>query len=367
MVYINAVGTGCPEVILSQDDAKELVKEIFSEVPKKVNRLLPIFDHANILNRQLATSIEWYKENHTFATRNDLYIKRTIELSLQAIDDCLENERVKGRLSYDDIDLMIFVSSTGISTPSIDAYLINERPFRSDIIRMPLWGLGCGGGAIGLSRATEWLKLHPTKTALVVCAELCSLTFQQTDYRTSNIVGTALFGDGVAAAILSGKESNFHKNNSKPKLEINQVSSMLQKDTLDIMGWDVTNRGFEVIFSKRIPRLVKTIWYEHVKRFLQQVNIESGELHCLVAHPGGRKVLEEMEQFFPPELDLFRHSYEILKDHGNMSSATVLYVLKKYMESVDLLGDVDSSKWAILSALGPGFCSELVAMRWLSE
>lgn len=356
-----------PNVTLHQADAKQLVEEIFHTKKQKVKRLLPIFDNANIETRQLATNIEWYKQPQNLEARNKVYVEQTINLSLKAIDECVHHQVLEKNIPYEAIDLIVFVSSTGMSTPSIDAYLINERPFKESIIRMPLWGLGCGGGAMGISRAVEWLQQHPTKTAVVVCAELCSLTFQQHDFRTSNIVGTALFGDGVAATLLVGDDSPYKNNLPEVKLKAESVSSFIKKGTANIMGWHVTSTGFEVIFSKKIPRLVKSIWQQHFTQFLQGLHISIDELHSLVAHPGGRKVLEEMEKVVEGKASLLQNSYDVLKHHGNMSSATVMYVLKKYIESSFKNIDNESKRWAILSALGPGFCSELIAMRWEDE
>src|SRR5699024_10087982 len=155
------------------------------------------------------------------------------------------------------IDMIVFVSSTGIVTPSLDAYILNNRSFREDVIRMPLWGLGCAGGAIGLSRAFEWIKLHTNKVALIVCCELCSLTFQKKEISTSNIVGTAIFGDGVGATLLISSESIYKYRLQKNKLKIKNTSSYTKKDSTSVMGWDLTNNGLEVIFSKRIPKLIK--------------------------------------------------------------------------------------------------------------
>lgn len=363
MAYIGAVGLGVPETTLSQETAKKLIEKIFDS-SKKVKRLLPVFDNANISSRQLASPIDWYTKKQSLQSRNDLYIGQTIKLSLEAIDRCLTNEWLKAAIPYEEVDLIVFVSSTGISTPSIDSYLINERDFREDIVRMPLWGLGCGGGAIGLSRAAEWLQHNKDKTALVICAELCSLTFQQDDVSTSNIVGTALFGDGVACTLLVGEESPYAKVLPQQKLSIYKRSSFLKKNTLQIMGWHVTNNGFEVIFSKKIPHLVQSIWREHLEQFLQDLSISIEDLHSFVAHPGGRKVLEEMEKTLNYKKELLANSYEILKHHGNMSSATVMYVLKRYIESTYNSVNTPHKEYAMLSALGPGFCSELIAMRW---
>lgn len=364
MVYIGAVGLGIPETHLQQEKAKQLVKSIFIDKSRKVNRLLPVFDNAKITSRQLATKIDWYKQNHTLEERNELYVEQTVKLSLAAIDHCLANIYLLEQIPYEAIDLIVFVSSTGISTPSIDSFLINERPFRENIVRMPLWGLGCGGGAIGISRAAEWLAHHTDKVALVIGAELCSLTFQQDDVSTSNIVGTALFGDGVACTLLIGSESPYINYLPQQKLSILTSSSYLKKGTLEIMGWNVTNSGFEVIFSKKIPHLVQSIWKEHLQQFLQEISVSIEDLHSFVAHPGGRKVLEQMEKTLYGKRELLVNSYEVLRNHGNMSSATVMYVLKRYLESIYKKEEELNKTYAILSALGPGFCSELIAMRW---
>lgn len=367
MVYIASVGLGIPDVTLHQEDAKQLMKEIFQKEEEKVKRLLPIFDNANIKTRQLARQIEWYKQPRQLKERNAIYKEQAIKLSLQAIDECIYNQQLHEKIPYEAVDLLVFVSSTGMSTPSIDAYLINERPFKESIVRMPLWGLGCGGGAMGISRAVEWLQRHPTKTALIVCAELCSLTFQHDDVSTSNIVGTALFGDGVAATLLVGEHSPYQQDVAQMKLKVETTSSYIKKGTTEIMGWQVTNTGFEVIFSKRIPRLVKSIWQQHFQQFLEQLNINIENIYSLVAHPGGRKVLEEMESVLGGKADLIKHSYDVLKYHGNMSSATVMYVLKRHIETTVNNQLNKPNKWVIMSALGPGFCSELIAMRWVNE
>src|SRR5699024_3684244 len=150
---------------------------------------------------------KWFLEDHTFEKKNNLYIQYAKKLSVEAVDYCLSNELfLKEPIPYEAIDAIFYISSTGISTPSMDAYIFNERPFREDIIRVPLWGLGCAGGAVGLSRASDYLKAHPDQTVLVVCCELCSLTFQKSDVRMSNLVGTAIFGDGVSAVVLAGDQ-----------------------------------------------------------------------------------------------------------------------------------------------------------------
>lgn len=361
MVYICSVGLGIPENPISQDRVKKLVQEIFPHSKREIKRLLPVFDHAKINERQLVVDEEWFKIEHTFKERNDLYSIKALEYSLSALDKCLKNANFLTKdIPYESIDMLVFVSSTGITTPSIDAYVMNERPFREDVKRMPLWGLGCAGGAIALSRAADWLTANPNKVALVVCAELCSLTFQKEDTKISNFIGTALFGDGASAALLIGEKSTYLKYRKKYVPKVVKTSSFTPKGSLDIMGWEVTNNGFEVIFSKRIPKLVKTIWKDHIISFLENLKLTEKDIHSFIAHPGGRKILEAMEETLAIPRKKLVYSYNTLANHGNMSSATVFYVLYSWLTQT-----VNSKEKSILSALGPGFSSELILLEWM--
>ncbi|GAA0611165.1 type III polyketide synthase BpsA [Virgibacillus siamensis] len=360
MTYISSVGKGIPEHDMSQQDVKMLVQDIFSISGREASRFLPVFDHAKIEHRQLVTDADWFKIDHSFKEKNDLYQQYARAYSLQAIDDCLANSSfLNNTIPYEAIDLIIFVSSTGLSTPSIDTFLMNERPFREDVSRMPLWGLGCAGGAIGLSRAFDWLTAHPDKNAILVCCELCSLTFQKADRQKSNLIGTALFGDGVSAVLLMGRDSPYLSFNQNHKPFIHRTSSATMKNSNDVMGWDVTNNGLEVIFSKSIPSLVKSFWSKHISTFLQDSRLTKEEIHSLVAHPGGMKVLKAMEDVLHVSEEKFKHSYHVLRDHGNMSSATVLYVLERWMKE-----SMPKNELSIVSALGPGFSSEMLLMEW---
>lgn len=251
MTYICSVGTSIPKHNINQEEVKELVQNVFGYTNREVKRLLPVFDHARIENRQFVVPKTWFEEEHTFAEKNNIYQENAINHSLEAIDDCLQNEHfLNTSIPYEAVDLIIYVSSSGLATPTIDAFLLSKRSFRQDVQRMPLWGLGCAGGAIGISRAYDFLKAHPEKTALVICCEFCGVTFQKGDHRKSNLIGTALFGDGVGAALLVGENSPYleYKQQAIPKVK--GTSSRTQKDSTDVMGWNVTNSGLEVIFAK---------------------------------------------------------------------------------------------------------------------
>ncbi|MFS0672632.1 type III polyketide synthase [Ornithinibacillus sp. 179-J 7C1 HS] len=359
MTIICSVGRAIPKYEITQNRIKDIVQTIFDFSDREKNRLLPVFDNAAINARQFVVEEDWFLQEHSFEERNRLYHKFAIEYSVVAMDECLKNTNLFHDITYEDIDLLAFVSSTGVSTPSVDTYLMNRRPFRSNVERMPLWGLGCAGGAIGLSRVHNWLKANPTKTALLVNCELCSLTFQRTDNKKSNLIGTALFGDGISSVLLIGEKSPFRKSLAKPSPHIKTYSSYTKKNSTDVMGWKVINTGFEVIFSKSIPALVNTLWKDHMGEMLQNFSVNIGDITSVIAHPGGKKVMEAMMDALHISEEQLKYTLQILKDHGNMSSTTVLYVLQKWLSE-----DIQIGNKGVLTALGPGFSSEILLLEW---
>ncbi|WP_156289199.1 type III polyketide synthase [Oceanobacillus salinisoli] len=360
MTYICSTGISTPKYNMQQQEIKELVKKVFSYSTKQVDRLLPVFDNAAIHNRQFVVGKSWFEREHSFEERNSLYQSLAKKYSLEAIDNCLQNDIfLSDAIPYEAIDMIIFVSSSGISAPSMDVHIFNERPFRKDIRRIPIWGLGCAGGAMGLSSAADWIRAHPDKTALIICCELCSLTFQKGDIKKSNIIGTALFGDGVSAALVVGENSPYldYRKSAIPK--VIAARSLLNPNSTSVMGWDVTNNGLEVIFAKSIPSLVLTFWKEHIDSFLHEMNLKEEDIHSYVAHPGGKKVLMAMKEVLNCSSNKLKNSYKVLSEHGNMSSATVIYVLREWMKE-----GIGNKQKSIMSALGPGFSSELLLLEW---
>lgn len=359
MSYIASVGLGIPAYTLTQDEVKNLIPDLFPSFESKLGRILPIFDHSLIETRQTVVPKEWFIEDRTFVERNELYQQHTIELSVEAIHNCLtRSELLSKPFPVEQIDAFFFVSSSGISTPSIDAHIMNRLPFRNDVVRIPLWGLGCAGGAIALARANDWLRAFPTKNTLIISSELCSLTFQKKDQKMSNLVGTALFGDGVSATLLCGDQSSERSYIQTQVPRITHTHSHLEKDTLNIMGWKIVERGFEVIFSKKIPQLIESIWKPHVNQVLEEASIPREEITSWILHPGGRKVIEEMKRAYHIHNEQVHYSIDVLRQHGNMSSTTIFYILKKWLEQAT------DEKRSILSALGPGFSSEVVILKW---
>ncbi|MCD5322937.1 MULTISPECIES: type III polyketide synthase [Pontibacillus] len=361
MAWITSVGVSIPEYEIAQRDIQSFVKEVFPRSEREITRLLPVFENAAVDKRQFVVPKEWFGQPHTFQERNELYEEKALSYSLEAIDDCLKNKTfLQEPVPYEAIDYIIYVSSTGVATPTIDARIMNEREFREDVKRVPLWGLGCAGGGAGLARAMDFAHLYPESNILVVCVELCGLTFQKNDRRKSNFIGTALFGDGIAAALVVGEKSPYASNRISTAPQMNQSSSKLKKHALDVMGWNVNEDGFQVVFAKSIPVLVETFWKGHVEQFLSTIHKKESDLSFFVAHPGGQKVLQAYQEVLNSSEKKFSHSYEVLKQHGNMSSATVIHVLKRWMEEFPKEGTA-----SILAALGPGFSSELVSLEWL--
>ena len=349
MPRISALGTSVPSVRVSQDEAKAFAREHFSKRFRAVERIMPVFDHAGIEHRYVTRPVSWYAETHSQAVRNAAYIQDATALSIQSVEAALATADHKPV----DIDYIIFVNTTGLATPSIDARLINRLGFRHDVRRTPIWGLGCAGGVAGLAHAYHHAIGHPQERVLVVATELCALTFLPDDYSKSNLVAAALFGDGSAAAIVVGDEVEA----AGP--EIVATRSTFYPDSLDVMGWNVVEQGLQVVFATRIPEIVEAHAREDATAFLSEFHLTLSDIDAFLLHPGGMKVIVAYEKAFGLPDGALSLSRAILRDYGNMSSVTVLFVLHEYMRRCGADRDV----WGFVSALGPGFSSESMLIR----
>ncbi|KMK75322.1 type III polyketide synthase [Alkalihalobacillus pseudalcaliphilus] len=361
MVHILSVGTYQPPHKMTQKLTMEFAEELFSESFTDIQRLLPVFQNGQIENRYFSMPMDWFEKDHSLEEKNNLYIKLGVDYSVKAILACLEsNEFLKEKVEVSEIDALILVSSSGMSTPSLDARIMNQLPFSAHTKRMPLWGLGCAGGAIGMSRAMEYCLAYPEQNVLVCCVELCSLTFQRNDRTKSNLIGTSLFADGVACALVCGEHSPLVQRVNIPVWPRMLASySTLMPDSEEIMGWDVKDSGLHVVFSRDIPHVVQNWFKPNVEEFLHQKGLEVEQVDVFVAHPGGKKVLDAYEAALGISQELTLEAREILRYNGNMSSPTVLYVLEECMKKQRHHGEV-----GLMAALGPGFCSELVLLNW---
>lgn len=348
---IRAVGRALPPHYATQEQLIAAFRELWATRHFNLERLEDLHRAVQVGGRHLALPIERYPELVTFQQRNDAWIRAATELSETVVRDALE----KTQLTPADVDHVFFVTVTGIATPSIEARVANRVRFREDFKRTPLFGLGCVAGASGLARAADYLRAFPTQTALVVATELCSLTLQREDLSIPNIIASGLFGDGAACAVLRGAQAPGAKG---PKVVASR--SVFYPDTERVMGWDVVDSGFKVVLSAKVPNLVKDHIRGNVDRFLAEHGLARKDVRHWVAHTGGPKVLKAFEESLELEAATLERSWKSLREVGNLSSASVLFVLGETLEAAQARpGD-----WGVIMALGPGFCAEMVLLRW---
>ena len=352
MSRVISVGTAELPYEFRQSELKSFAQILLSRYGQTPGRMLDVFDSSLIESRGFVHPREWFESGKSFKERSESYLSGALSLSRSAIGDCLDNYGG----DPGDFDHIFYVSSTGVSTPTIDALLLNELKLDNHIRRTPIWGLGCAGGAVGLSRALEYTKAYPGSAALLIATEICSLAFHGEDYSKSNLVSLALFSDGAAAVIVAGKENRLY---GLPGISLLDSLSTTYYDSLDVMGWEIVNDGFKAIFSKDIPAIVRDRVRVNIEELISNHGIAINDLKHYVVHPGGPKVLSEYERSLGLEEGAFVHSRKVLKEHGNMSSPTVLYVLKEFMEREP----GGKGEYGIISALGPGFSSELLLFR----
>lgn len=331
-----AVATAVPRFELDQNDVTRRINLALGPRSREIVRLLPMFGNTGIERRYSCVPIDWYERLHDWPERNQIYLDSALDLLESATLRALERA---GRRP-EEIDAIVTVSTTGIATPSLDARLAERMQLRRTIQRLPIFGLGCAGGAIGLARAASMARANPNSLVLFLVVELCALCFRRDDFSKSNIVATALFGDGAAAALLSCRGEG-------PSIVAS--GEYTWPDTLDVMGWEITADGLKAIFSRDIPDLVMTKMHDVAVDFLAEQSLSLRDIDCFVCHPGGAKVLDALEFAFELEAGALLSSRDVLREYGNMSAATVMFVLKRTIE--------DKRPWrrALVSALGPGF------------
>src|ERR687886_2767858 len=343
--HILSAATAVPPHRIEQGDTKEFARHLFAGKFRDLERLLPIFDNGLIETRYTCQPLEWFGQEWPFPERNDLYIEHALELSEKAARRCLDRAAVKP----EEVGALFFVSTTGISTPSLDAKLLFRLGLDPHLKRIPVWGLGCAGGAAGVARAADYARAYPEELALVIVVELCSLTFQVGDVSKSNLVAASLFADGAAAVLLGAGEGP----------EVLGSHSTTWPGTEDVMGWDLVESGLKVRFARSVPQIVRSRTRATVEEACKMHDLAPEDIQHLVVHPGGVKVLEAYEEALGLEPGTLVLSREILREYGNMSSASVLFVLERFLESYP----AGSGEYGSISALGPGFSAEHVLFR----
>jgi alkylresorcinol/alkylpyrone synthase len=349
---IAAIANAVPPRVITQSQAREFAAMYFRDHRRDVERLLPAFDHAGIEERHICMPPEWFLSPKSFPDKNDLYIEWATRLGAEALSSCSASSGV----SLSDITHIIIVSTTGLATPSIDSRLVNVLGLSSHIVRTPIWGLGCAGGAAGLGLAYRLAKGDPKAVVALVCVELCSLTFHFEDFSKSNFIATALFADGAAGVIVVGDDRA--KTATGP--EIARAGTTTWPDSLDVMGWNFDAVGMQVVFSHAIPQIVRDKIFANTAEFLSADSLGFSDIRHWVTHPGGMKVIEAYEATLPMPPCAMTHARAVLRQYGNMSSPTVLFVLERLIAC----GSASEGELGILTALGPGFSADNLLLRF---
>lgn len=340
---LHGLATAVPPYVLRQDDVMTRVGALLPGLdPDMFARMTPVYGNAGIETRYICVPADWYDEPRGWAEKNALFVENAVNLLERAAREAIAH----AGLEVADIDAVVSVSTTGIATPSLDALLVERLEMRRDVQRTPIFGLGCAGGVLGLARAASFARAAPGFTVLLVVVELCALTFRQSDASKSNVVATALFGDGAAAAVIGcGADGP----------AIAAAGEHTWANSLDIMGWSVEDDGLGVIFSRDIPALTRNEFPVVMHEFLAANQLTLADIDEFVCHPGGAKVLDALEQAFDLAAGSLDISRGVLRDYGNMSAVTVLFALQR------TLAEGRRGRF-LLSALGPGFTAAFLTL-----
>jgi alkylresorcinol/alkylpyrone synthase len=348
---VSAVGRALPQTVLDQEQILAALRGLWAEKHHNPARIDDLHRAVRVKKRHLALPLERYPTLDRFSRQNDAFIEVAQELGAEAISRALAAAGLGPR----EVDHLVFVTVTGIATPSIESRIALRLGMRDDVKRIPIFGLGCVAGAAGLARAADLLRGDPGGVAVLLSVELCSLTLQREDLSVPNVIASGLFGDGAAAAVLLG---GARARPGSPRVVATR--SVLYPGTERVMGWDVGDSGFKVVLSADVPQVIRARLGPDVDRFLADHGLARADLQHFVAHTGGPKVLEAVEGSLGLAPGALERSWRSLEEVGNLSSASVLFVLGDLLEA-DVARPGDRG---LLVAMGPGFCAELVLLEW---
>ena len=344
-IVIGAVTTAYPAYCFTQQDAMAEAGRIFGHNAALMERMASAYGNAGVRTRYSCVPLAWYAEPHGWPERTRLYEEHALALLTRAGQDALRAVGVEGA----EIAATVTVSSTGIATPSLDSLLQGPLGLAPTVQRLPVFGLGCAGGVIGLSRAAALARAMPGRWILFLCVELCGLTFRAADDSKQNIVATAIFGDGAAAVLVRANDAG---QDPCVRARIRDWGEYTWPDTRDIMGWRVEDDGLGVIFSRSIPNLVRTKMRPVTDAFLSGCGLKQEDLSGVIVHPGGEKVLEALESAYELAPGSLIHARAVLAERGNMSAVTVLAVLARTLAAKE-------RGLQMMTALGPGFSAAM--------
>ena len=349
MTRILAAAQALPPHYVDQETLLAAFRALWGQKHYNLDRLEQLHRAVRVGGRNLALPLEQYAGLESFADRNTAWIGAAVEVGEDAVRKALR----KAEVAPEQVDHLFFVTVTGIATPSIDARLVDRLGLRTDVRRVPIFGLGCVAGAAGIARVSDVLRGAASETAVLLAVELCSLTLQREDISIPNIIASGLFGDGAAAVVLDGGARG-----RGPRVAATR--SVFYRGTERVMGWDVVDSGFKVVLSPTVPQLVRERLRGDVDDFLRAQGLARKDIAHFICHSGGPKVLEAFEAALEIPRAALQRSWDSLQTAGNLSSASVLFVLADLLDAkVARPGDK-----GLLLAMGPGFCSELVLLEW---
>lgn len=344
-IRLRAVATAVPPHTLAQEDVRESARRVFGPRVRDFERFAPVFANAAIETRQSCVPLEWYLVPHGWDEKNALYLDHAVALLERAASSALD----KAGTAAQEVAAVVTVSSTGIATPSLDARLMERLAIPRHAHRLPIFGLGCAGGVLGLGRAALVAAGLDRGPVLLLVVELCALTFRHSDPGNANLVATALFGDGAAAAVVQAGAPG-----TGPV--VTAWGEHTWPDSLDVMGWRVAEDGLGVVFAPSIPALIRENLRPVVLAFLARHGLSLADLDGVICHPGGAKVLEALEAALAPCSVGLAEAWEVLRRYGNMSAASVLFVLERRLRQ-GLTGR------HLMTALGPGFTAGFAVLE----
>ena len=372
-VTLLGIGTAVPAHKIMQTDAAAVSHAMFADRYPEYERMHAVFTSSGIVSRYAVKPIEWYQEPRNWADRTAAYLEGATALFAAAAARALDDAGLKPT----DIDAIVTVSSTGIATPSLEARYLDALGLGRQTRRVPVFGLGCGGGVAGLSIAADLARAAPGRTVLLVAVEVCTLSFRLDTLTKSNIVATALFGDGAGACIIRadgratiGQSANggvlglgaVPRSSGSARhrgLAISVTGEHTWPATLDLMGWNVDPDGFGVVFARAIPPFARTNMGPAMSGILARGGLEIGDIGRFVCHPGGARVVDALEQSIGLDAGSLDHERSILAEYGDMSAPTVLFVLER------VLAEATPSRAAMI-AMGPGFTASCAVLEALA-
>lgn len=347
---IAATSTAFPPYYFQQQEVVEALKAWWGRDPQSAAVLERLHSRTGVDGRYFSRSLSDYAALDTWGKANNVWIETAEQLGQQAIEDLLSQTGAP----REQIGALFFVSVTGIASPSIDARLVNRLKLSRHIKRNPIFGLGCVAGAAGLARAADYVRAYPDQIAVLLSVELCSLTWQRDDHSVANFISAGLFGDGAAAVMVAGESVKL----DGPRIAANR--QFFYPDTQNVMGWDISEKGFQIVLSPDVPKVVRENLGRDVDTFLAEQGLVRSDIGSWIMHTGGPKVLEATAEALGLNNGALEISWQALRRVGNLSSASVLVVLDDVMKHHRPKPGARS----VLAAMGPGFCAEMLLLEW---